>query len=79
MCLNNRGGGAFRNVGVGDYQAVFYARVSPFKDPNKGETAVHGCHCPNLTTALLAQLRCAGPLSALFVSTGKSLCNLHSV
>ena len=41
MCLNNRGGGAFRNVGVGAYQAVFYARVSPFKDPNKGETADH--------------------------------------
>ena len=40
----------------GAHQRVFYTRVSLFKDPNKGETAVHGCYCPNLTTALLAQL-----------------------
>ena len=75
--------GTFRNVskqkrrrnqtwGAGAHQRVFYIRVSLFKDPNKGEKAVHGCHYPNLTTALLAQL-----LSALFVSTDKSLCNLR--
>ena len=56
MCLSKRGDEAFPNVGVGAHQRVFYTRVSLFKDPNKGETAVHGCHCPNLTTALLAQL-----------------------
>ena len=56
MCLSNRGGKAFRNVGVGAHQRVFHTLVSLFKDPNKGQTAVHGCHCPNLTTALLAQL-----------------------
>ena len=50
--LSNRGGGG-RGVA---HQRVFYTRVSLFKDPNKGETAVHGCHCPNLTTALLPQL-----------------------
>ena len=38
------------------HQRVFYTLFSLFKDPNKGETAVHGCHCPNLTTALLPQL-----------------------
>ena len=77
--------GTFRNVskqkrrrnqtwggGGGPHQRVFYKRVSLFKAPKKGEKAVHGCHYPNLTTALLAQL-----LSALFVSTGKSLCNLR--
>ena len=50
--LSKRGGG----WGGGAHQRVFYTRVSLFKDPNKGETAVHGCYCPNLTTALLAQL-----------------------
>ena len=70
MCLNKRGGGTKR--GGGAHQRVFYIRVSLFKDPNKGEKAVHGCHYPNLTTAFLAQL-----LSALFVSTDKSLCNLR--
>ena len=50
--LSKRGGGG-RGVA---HQRVFYTRVSLFKDPNKGETAVHGCHCPNLTTALLPQL-----------------------
>ena len=50
--LSKRGGGG-RGVA---HQRVFYTRVSLFKDPNKGETAVHGCYCPNLTTALLAQL-----------------------
>ena len=49
--LSKRGGGW-----GGAHQRVFYTRVSLFKDPNKGETAVHGCYCPNLTTALLAQL-----------------------
>ena len=47
MCISNRGGEAFRKVGVGGggaHQRVFYTRVSPFKDPNKGETAVYGCH-----------------------------------
>ena len=46
--LSKRGGGG--------HQTVFYTRGFMFKDPNKGETAVHGCRCPNLTTALLAQL-----------------------
>ena len=67
MCLNNRGGGAFRHVGGGGgaHQRVFYTRVFPLpltdgyamlKNPNKGETAVHGCHYTNLTAAWLAQL-----------------------
>ena len=79
MCLNNRGGGAFRDVGGGGgvrggggggggggaHQRVFYTRVFPLpltdgyamlKNPNKGETAVHGCHYTNLTAAWLAQL-----------------------
>ena len=67
-CLNNRGGGAFRDVGGGGggaHQRVFYTRVFPLpltdgyamlKNPNKGETAVHGCHYTNLTAAWLAQL-----------------------
>ena len=55
MYLSNRGGGAFRNVGVGSSKGLLYMGFL-FKDPNKGETAVHGCRCPNLTTALLAQL-----------------------
>ena len=43
--LSKRGGG-----GRGSSKGLLY------KDPSKGETAVHGCHCPNLTTALLPQL-----------------------
>ena len=55
MCLSNIGGGAFRNVGVGGGGGGS-SKGLLYKDPSKGETAVHGCHCPNLTTALLPQL-----------------------
>ena len=44
--LSKRGGGG----GGGSSKGLLN------KDPSKGETAVHGCHCPNLTTALLPQL-----------------------
>ena len=46
----------------GAHQRVFYTRVFPLsltdgyamlKNPNKGETAVHGCHYTNLTAARL--------------------------
>ena len=58
--LSRRGRG-----GGGAHQRVFYTRVFPLpltdgyamlKNPNKGETAVHGCHYTNLTAAWLAQL-----------------------
>ena len=58
MCLSKRGDEAFPNVrvgGGGSSKGLLYTGFL-FKDPNKGETAVHGCYCPNLTTALLAQL-----------------------
>ena len=70
MYLNNRSGGAFRNVGggggggVGSSKGLLYTGFprsltdgyAMRKNPNKGETAAHGCHCPNLTTSWLAQL-----------------------
>ena len=66
MYLSNRGGGAFRNMGEGrpSSKGLLYTGFprsltdgyAMLKNPNKGETAVLGCHCPNLTTAWLAQL-----------------------
>ena len=47
MYLNNRGGGACRNVGRGGGRGLI---KGSFIDG----TGVHGCHCRNLTTAWLA-------------------------
>ena len=51
MYLNNRGGEACRNVGGGGGGGRGLIKGS-FTDG----TGVHGCHCPNLTTAWLGQL-----------------------
>ena len=67
MCLNKRGGGAFQNVGGGVgglakgsfihwFSRSLTDGYAMLKSPNKGETAVHGCHCPNLNTSWLAHL-----------------------
>ena len=48
MYLNNRGGEACRNAGTWGRGLI----KGSFTDG----TGVHGCHCPNLTTAWLGQL-----------------------
>ena len=54
MYLNNRDGEACRNVGGGGGGGGGGGRI---KGSFTDETGVHGCHCSNLTTAWLGQLR----------------------
>ena len=67
MCLNKEAAEPFETWGVGwrvSPKGLLYTGFprsltdgyAMLKSPNTGETAVHGCHCPNLTTSWLAQL-----------------------